>query len=207
MTVEHRSLTGSQLHEPKGVDAPASAGTFAFISSGATSWGSLIGSTSATASTSSELTFTDLANYNMVRLTFVNLLRATASSTLRMRLSTNNGSSYSSSSIYNTLYYDTASLITGTGSTSYFDICGAQTQLYTNGVVELYNLNPTAIETNGIGTIVASTAASGSGTPLVSRFNLCLDNGTLDAHNAIRIYSSSGNLTSGTVYLEGFKGT
>lgn len=206
MTVEHVNLTGTQLHEPKGVDAPAGVGTLAFASSGATSWGNFVVGASATASNSSELTFTNLAGYGMVKLTIVDLLRATASSTLRLQLSTDNGSNYLTS-IYDTLYYDTAVSISLRSNSSSWDICGAQTQLYTNGVIYLFNLNSTTVETSGHGTIVESTSAGGVGTPLISNFNINVNLGTLDAHNAIRIFSSSGNLTSGSVYLEGFKGS
>jgi len=200
MTIEHSALTGGQLHEPKGV-ASANANDFGFASSSAISWGKLTGSATATASSSSKLEFTNLGDYLMVRLTFVNLRRATSSTTLRLSLSTNNGSSYTSSSVYGTRWMDAGGAASDEAAS--FNLSGDNTLLYNTGVVCLYNLG-TVQETSMQGHMICSSSTGGGGTAsgqyIVGIFQ------TSAAVDALKITSSSGNLTSGSVYLEGFKG-
>lgn len=204
MTVEHVNLTGSQLHEPKGVSA-ASAGELGFASSNAVSWDTLVGQQSGTASTSSQLAFTGLSGYLMIRLTFVNLRRATSSTTLRMQFSSNNGSSYYSSAEYQCAYADNAANSFDAAETS-VNLSGDNTNLFNNGVIEICNFN-SAVETSWYGMMICSTSSAGGGTTTGQMISGVMDYGIDTAWNALRIYSSSGNLTSGSVYLEGFKGT
>jgi len=201
MTVEHSSLTGGQLHEPKGVGA-AAAGTLGIAASSAISWGKITGEDSATASASSALTFTDLEDYLMVRLVFVDLLRATAITTLRMRLSSDNGSSYISTSMYGTRWMDAAGGESEEDTS--FNLSGDNTYLYNSGIITLYNFN-SATPTSMQGTMICSTSASGGGTAN-PQYLVGLQQGST-AMNAIQILSGLGNLTSGSVYLEGFKGS
>jgi len=202
MTVEHVILTGDQLHEPKGVSA-ATANKLGFAVSSAISWSaSQYGESSATASASSELTFTGLSGYIMVRLTFVDLLRATSSTTLRMQLSTDNGSTYDSSSIYGTRWMDSA----GGQSlkTTSWNLSGDNTNLYHNGILILHNMN-SACNTGVEARFICSTSSGGGGTAAGQNIVGAYDSAV--ATDAIRIFSSSGNLTSGSVYLEGIRGT
>ncbi len=202
MTVEHSVLTGDQLHEPKGVSA-ATANKLGFAVSSAISWSaSQYGESSATASNSSELTFTGLSGYLMIRLTFVDLLRATASTELRMRLSTDNGSTYDSSSLYGTRWMDSAG--GASVKTTYWNLSGDNNLLYHNGVLILHNMN-SAYNTGMEARFICSTAAGGTGTAEGQYIVGAYDNAA--ATDAIRIFSSSGNLTSGSVYLEGIRGT
>ncbi len=202
MTVEHVTLTGDQLHEPKGVSA-AAANKLGYAMSSAISWSaSQYGEASATASASSELTFTGLSSYIMVRLTFVDLLRATASSTLRMQLSVDNGSTWDSTTDYGTRWLDNAAS-TGEESTSW-NLSGDNTNLYHNGILILHNMN-SLYNTGMEARFICSTAAAGGGTAEGQIIYGVYDRA--QNTDAIRIYSSSGNLTSGSVYLEGIRGT
>lgn len=204
MTVEHVLLTGSQLHEPKGVSA-ATQGHFGFASSGAVAWGAFTEGTSGTASASSQLAFTDLSEYLYIRLTVTNLLRATSGTTLRMQFSSDNGSSYYSDSTYTTRWFDDAA--DDGEDTSSANITGDEdsTYLYWNGLIHIYNFN-SSVETHWDSFGIKSTSSGGGGSSsgVITSGGM---EGITTAWNALRLYSSSGNLTSGSVYLEGFRGT
>jgi hypothetical protein len=100
MTIEHSLLNGSQLHESKGLSA-ASDKDYNLAVSGANSWETLVGVQTDTASSSSEIDFVDLSAYNILVVTFQDLLPAASSFPL-LRVSTDNGSSFLSTDIYYT---------------------------------------------------------------------------------------------------------
>ena len=205
MTIEHRNLSGTQLHEPKGVGS-ATAGHLGFSASNVISWSTPFVQDSQTASTSSELYFQNLGGCLRLRLTIVDLLRATASTTLRMQFSEDNGTTDYSSAEYENWSVDAAGSAIAAGGTS-ANLNGDNTNLYINGVIEVCNFNTDGIETSWYGQVLCSTSSGGGGTATNQLIWGVMDQGITNDWNALRLFSSSGNLTSGTVYLEGFKGT
>ena len=141
----------------------------------------------------------------MLRLSIKNLLRATSGTTLRMQFSNDNGSTYYSGSRYTNIWCDGA--LDDSEETSSANLTGDEddTYTYTNGIIMIYNWNST-IETHWDGLVCKSTASGGGGSNSGAMIYGGMD-GITTAGDALRIYSSSGNLTSGSVYLEGFKGT
>lgn len=102
--VAHSTLTGSDLHEPKGVASANSGQIYIADGAGSGTWTTLDTSgrweliSTATASNSSTLTFTgfDPALYRDYKLVFDQFLVSTISTRPLIRTSTNGGSSYDS---------------------------------------------------------------------------------------------------------------
>ena len=197
--VEHVNLTGSQVHETKGVSA-ATAGDLGFASSGAISWTTLLGASTSAASTSSQLDFTGLSHAAFLKVQFVDLLHS-AASTLNFRVSSNNGSTYLSTSIYDSVEINDAESVYSTDASA--GIIGNNDQVYKNGYVNFYYFN-NAGDTFFEGMCVASSSAGGAGTAQTSYYTGIVDSAT--AFNAIRFYPSTGTLTSGDIYVQTFRG-
>jgi len=199
MTAVHVNLTGSQLHEPKGVSA-ASANTFNIAFSGVNSWGTLHYVEAQTASASSNLVFDDLDNCREIILTMRDVKLSTSAG-LYLYFSSNNGSSYANGNIF----FTSRVVQTTSSSSATQDSMPVHTNLttgYISGKLIISNFNKALVSTvNGV--TMENTAASFAGTAFNSSM-LCGVNAAT-VWNCLKLEPSAGNLTSGSVTLEGLK--
>lgn len=160
-----------------------------------------------TASNSASIDVTNLGAYSAIRVTISGLLPATDAVALELRFSSNNGSTYITTSTYDTA--NTGIVDAGTAK---------QTVSVDQGEIDLR-----------IGENIGNTTADGgySGTLLISSFNEARPTfvsgsvaygttqsarvagtvggaeGSNTAMNAFRLLMSSGNITSGSILVEG----
>lgn len=166
-----------------------------------------------TASSSSELDFTNWysSSYDEYLIEVINLLPATNTTTLRLQWSTNGGSTYDSSGIY----VDDCFAVTtgGTNRSAHTTATSHPLQLYDNdapvgndsthgGVNATYRLMNPASSTYkhmfGMSQYWASTSA------IINGFGGFMYLSTT-AINAFKIFSSSGNIASGTIRIYGVR--
>ena len=163
-----------------------------------------------TASSSSELDFTSClsnSSYDQFYITWVNLLPATDGVSLRMRMSTNGGSSYDTGSNYSwSLFFavNNATAANGSDSDTSFEIAGSvknsSSAGSTNGFVQIGNPASTSLDKNLFG---QSAGASSTNSGKASSQTLALQYFNTSAVNAFNVFFSSGNLASGTVRCYG----
>jgi hypothetical protein len=174
----------------------------------ASSAGAFVKIGTATASSSATISFTGLsATYLYYQLVLVSVIPQTSTANMLMRFSTNNGSSYDSTSghyEYQAVYSLASNSTTTIGSTSAtsFIICnsmGTNANTGANGFINIYNpsqANDIGITFEVVYPFSSATSwngGSGSGLYLV----------TTGAVNALQILMSSGNISSGTFELYG----
>ena len=160
---------------------------------------------SQTASNSATIDFTNIGGYTSYMIVFESIVPDTAGSTLYLRTSNDNGSTWSSSGYQggcNALVYSSSSN-SNTNSTSSFPLCGSSKNSDANscisGNAQISNCN-------------LGNKATISGTSTYT------DNGSSNAAmsfyggksaqtgvNALRFLMSSGNISSGVITLYGFK--
>jgi hypothetical protein len=199
MGIEHVVLNGDQLHESKGLSAASDKNYNTAVSS-ANSWDTLMGSSRDTASNDTSLDFTNLGAYSVLIVTFQDLLPAASSFPL-LRVSSDNGSSFFSTDIYYTgLNQDGTSTMSSDFSALYLS-SSASTD-YLTGKIVISNFGKAApsavyghVSTTGGSNFTTSIAGKG-----IKGF---INSATV--FNAIRVYQSTGNITSGTVVVEGIK--
>jgi hypothetical protein len=200
MTIEHSLLNGSQLHESKGLSA-ASDKDYNLAVSGANSWETLVGVQTDTASSYSEIDFVDLSAYNILVVTFQDLLPAASSFPL-LRVSTDNGSSFLNTDIYYTGFNQD-----GTNSFSVdfgnLYLSNSASTNYLTGKIVISAFNQEA--PSSVNGHVATTGGSNFTTSVASKAIKGFIN-SATAFNAIRVFQSTGNITSGTITVEGIKG-
>ena len=197
---------------PKGTD-----GQLLSLTSGLPVWatvGARVLLATKTAAVSATLDFTEFNNaiYKWYEFEFENLLPATDTADLRMRFSTNAGAAYTSSagaySYGNTEMEDAAggtANINSTGATSIILLTGygaglgnAAGELGVRGTLKLYGAGKAASKTTVMGFL--------SGESSIGRLTSSQVNGrrmVAQDTDAVRFLMSSGNLTSGTVYMYG----
>lgn len=161
-----------------------------------------------TASTSSELDFTTAitSTYDEYLIELVSMVPATNASQLGLQLSTNGGSSYDGS-----LIYDHAELSAwinstgggGTASASYLPMCGTTSSTASNGgasgSVRLFSPGSSSAYKSFVGTTMWWDTGSTSAT--VRMLSGIYRSTT--ATNAFRVFFTSSNITSGTVRVYG----
>ena len=201
MTTQHKNLTGSQLHESKGVSA-ASAATYNLALSGANNWTTLYYDEAVTASASASVEFNDLDQFSVVCLSFDDLLLSTSTAAVRMRFSADNGTTYNSSSIYYTIYnQDGTSAYESDNTYLYINVTSAAA--YLTGKVYITNFNKALVSTMR-GMTHNNTAANLGGSPVGRSIVGAVNSAT--AWNCLEIYPSTGTFTSGVINLEGIRG-
>lgn len=199
MTLLHKNLTGDQLHESKGL-AAATDKQYNLAASGANSWEVLTADSVGTASASSSVDINNLSGYSTLIVTFQDVLLASSSFPL-LRVSSDNGSSFVDTSIYYTgINQDGTSSMSGDFTALYLN--NATTTDYHTGKIVISNFNqavPSAFWGH-----VSSTTGSNFTTAIAGRSIKGFINSNT-AWNAIRVYASTGNITSGRVTVEGIK--
>jgi len=201
MAVLHPNLTSNQLHDSKGLSSAADK-TYNHASSGVNSWETLIGTGTATASASSSLDITGLSKYSVIILSFQDLLPA-ASSTLRLYVSSDNGSTFSTSSIYYSgINQDGTGEMQSVFNAGLFIMGITNDTRYATGKLIINNFNQ-AVPTSVVGHTAHTTDANFT-TGISNRdFRGFINSNT--AWNALRLVQSTGNITSGSVVIEGIK--
>lgn len=214
----HALIAGNGTSAPNFI-APGTSGNV--LTSNGTDWTSAAASSelvlisSATASSSATLDFTSgiTSAYSMIIFVLTDIVPATNAANLQMRFSINGGSSYITSGNYG---YASLGVAGGSASTVYVQANGASfIQLTGNintgtpgscfsGVVDL--INP-ASSTTFKSVNIKTSNSNGGGDQVTSLMGSGLYDGVTTAVNAIRFLASSGNITSGTIYMYGVKNT
>ncbi len=165
-----------------------------------------------TASSSASLDFTSWysSSYDEYVVEFISVIPATNAVTLRMRMSTNGGSSYDSSSLYAYSSYGASSGGSGFGgaavgspTTSFSVIAGdtlsnSTTYPGVNATVRLFNPG----SSSAYKPMLASGVGYASGAYIAVSMNGGVYQNTT-AVNAFTVFASSGNLASGTIRVYG----
>jgi hypothetical protein len=150
------------------------------------------------------LNFTDLGAYSALRLTMNNVRPSSDNQSFRMRLSSNNGTSFITTSTYNS----SIGLKTTNTSISYWnltnnDAAGSATgDGGVSGVLFINNFNIAQDTTMGMSYVAGSQDGN--------TYNGGFVNGgeqTQSAMNAIQFLFSGGNISTGTFLLEGWTGS
>lgn len=159
---------------------------------------------SATASSSAAISFTGLSNsYYMYQIVLSQLIPATNGANLQLQVSTNNGSSYISSAsayAYDFLLTTNGSVTALGSSATALIINSGQSSSAANGmsgIIQLYNVGSSAyftVTTSGSYTSTGAVYALTGGGFTNAATNV----------NAIQLLYSTGNITSGSMYLYGF---
>lgn len=174
------------------------------LASGVPSWAAAAGGgdgwvflSSATASSSATIDFTsDIdSTYNTYAFVFQDILPSTGFVEFRIRTSSNGGSSYDSGASDYTFYlYDAG----GSSGSSYIKFIETlSTSRISSGII--FMMNPSASTPSNFLSISGTDKSSS-----VSGLELC--SGYRDSNSAIdavRFFMSSGDITSGTIYLYG----
>lgn len=158
-----------------------------------------------TASSSSLIEFTSLitAAFTTYYIIFENIIPATDATTMTMYFSTDNGSTYLSSNYrWANIYQDSSGANTTNNnnsdtSLSLFNKVSNSSSRGVNGGLTLYSLNSTKIA-NYSGKVVHYSSDTAAAQNLFEGVNT----GTT-AVTAIKFQMSSGNITSGNIYLYG----
>lgn len=198
MAVQHSTLSGAQLHEPKGLSA-SSDKQYNMARTGANSWEILVGADSDTASASSEIIINGLGDYAILIITYQDLLPAT-SGILQLRFSSDNGSSFHISDYYAGFNQDGISEMQ-TGFTQ-FNLDVVNSTAYQSGKLIVSNFNK-AVPSAVYGHITSSEGSNFTTNIASKGFKGFVNSAT--AWNAIRIYNYAGNITSGKIIIEGIK--
>lgn len=157
---------------------------------------------SATAAASPSITFTGLTGaYDSYVILIDDVILATTTQILVAQMSTNNGSSYDSTALYSyqSLYgaTSTAGAVSATGQTYLNLIAGTITNAsYSSGTILIINPSGSQAYKNVITNIGTTT-----NNQLMSCMTTAYNN--VAPVNAIKIFSTSGNITSGTFKLYG----
>lgn len=199
MTVQHKNLTASQVHEPKGVST-ASLNEFNLASSNVNDWSTLHYNESQTAAADTELDFTGLADCREIHLCLDDLVPSTTGF-FYLRFSEDNGSSFNSTDIYHSSWFtnnaaDSASLHNA------ISLNITTSVRYRTGKIIISNFNKALVSTYR-GFIHRNSSADLGGTSGGENVIGAVDSAT--AWNSLRIWPSSGTFT-GVVTLEGIKG-
>ena len=173
--------------------ASGGSGSFEFISS-------------ATAASDSSIEFTDLSStYFAYRFDFIHVAPAVDGQNFRMRVSTDNGSTYifTSSYLWNRTNFDTSISTSGTGviPATYMEISGpvgTSINEFIDSVVFLYNPS-SSIKTKVTGQTMYKSTAN-SPVSVVSH-----GDAGIGAVNAVRFLFGVGNIASGVIKLYGIK--
>ena len=197
MSVQHKNLTASQLHESKGVSA-ASDGDFNIVNSSANVWTTLHGESAQTASVDANLNFTNLSEYRTLILTFDDLLLSDTE-LLGLRFSSDNGSSYLSTSIHYAAANQNGTSVPIQAYTALY-LSNSTSADYVSGKITLTNFNKTLV-TGMQGIVCRNSNNSMSGTRNTALVTGIVNSAT--AFDALRIFPAAGTLTSGVVTLEG----
>jgi len=161
-----------------------------------------------TASTSATLDFTTFysSTYDEYVIEFVNVIPATNNAVLWMRMSTNGGSSYDTSAIYDYTSGFAYSGGTGVGSSAtnstkllLMDATSNSANYGIVGSVRLFSPGSTALYKTVVGTVMRS---DGNGLGLVL-LNAMGSYKSATAVNAVRFLMDTGNITSGTIRIYG----
>ncbi len=203
--VQHNQLTGSDLHEPKGIAGQAS--NKVYVSNGANSgvWTTIVPPSrtlisTQTASNSATLDFTGLTGYNHYSFEVQNLVPASDSDLLiRAQIS----AAFQSTS-YTTIYTNnggsgsnTTGVYPGVNGTVLVDNVAASSGV--SGTVDVYNIANTAgkklIMFNLVWGTAPTTIYQSTGTGFYTASNAAL--------TGIRFLMTTGNITSGAVRLYG----
>lgn len=164
---------------------------------------SMILITSATASNSASLSLTGMTGYTHYVIFYYNCVAATNGSTIVLRVSTNNGSTFDNSASYNYVYNLAGNSTVTSAATS-----GATSFLVSGGI------SSTSTAAAG-GEITILRPAGSASTTILTRNYFIASAGTFNnlttagqwvnttTVNAIQILMSAGNITSGTFYLYG----
>ena len=188
----HSSLTGSQLHEPKGVAAAAGGTVYVADGAGSGSWVSplqLINVEASPSGTSEAFTNSalDIGDYQIIVVAF-SLSIANSSTDILLQLSTDNGSSYNTTN-YNGWHSGGVST-TGipVGATS-----GNST--IRRGVFTIYNMNKSGQRTSVIGSCTNNSTG----------FTVGGFEGSSALNNTFRLLSPTA-ISGGFIHVSGVKG-
>jgi hypothetical protein len=162
-----------------------------------------------TASTSATLDFTTAisATYDEYQIEFVNVIPASNNVALYMRMSTNGGSSYDTSSIYDFTagYAYSGGVGVGASATNsdritLIDAVGNSSNYGVRGSIRLFSPGSTALYKSVLGQLMRDDA-SALGIVLITGVGGVYKSAT--AVNALRFLYSSGNIASGTIRVYG----
>jgi hypothetical protein len=163
------------------------------------------------ASSDASLDFdTGFSGYSKIWVMFENVIPATDAVHLRMRVSTDGGSSYLSTNIYTNACYTSADVSSGANvgqnSQAQFEVCeysgtgSAANEYGISGELKIYGFNSAAAYKQSNGQI---WHAGSSGHWRI--FNMGGEIETTTALNAVQFYFSSGNIESGKISIYGIK--
>lgn len=198
-TIQHSSLTGSQLHEPKGIST-ASANTFSTIISNAVTWQPFYAPTASTLSSTASVAYTGFSGVSTLILTFDDVLTS-ASTTILLQVSSDNGSSYENATIYKVALNQDGTSV-GSGGHQGITLDGNDNSNYRSGKIILANFNktqPSLVK----GHIGQHTSTDLGGSHVSYSLLGLVDSST--AWDALRVIPVSGNLTSGTIVMQAIR--
>ena len=196
MSAQHKNLTATQLHEPKGISA-ASLGNFNYSDTSVNSWVDPHYEEVVTASVSSTISFDNLDDFREIKLIFNDLI-SSVPARFHIRVSSDNGSTYLSTSIYYVAYNNDNT--SESSSVHTYLSPHSDSNVYVNGTLIFSNFNK-ALVTNVKGQMAVNSTSLKTGTG--SNENIIGSINSATAWNALIITPFSGTLTSGTVSLEG----
>lgn len=164
--------------------------------------GSLVLIQSQSASSSANISFTNIGSYNSYLLIFRSVWAATSTDSLQLVVSADNGSSYANSGYTSAVNYNAynSTTVTNLNSTTFYPITGPNTaNMNISGQMFLTGLNSGDVSViNGQVCYVDSTLG-------VRTFGNIGGSCTQTASNAIRLLFSSGNIAIGTFTLYGIR--
>lgn len=219
--VAHSTLTGANLHEPKGVAAAAAGKVYITdgAGSGAFTLAPIVLLNKVTASTSSSLSFNNTyisSAYSKYRIELKNILPATHGAGLMLRFSTDNGSSYLATNYFS----GTDGQSNGSGLQNFFSSTTGAYLSYNAATTDLGNgIHATStyggltgsvtfcVESGNYKTALADTmyARANENSNIFAHVQTCSVNTTTAAANAVQLIFNTGNIISGTAALYGIK--
>ncbi len=162
--------------------------------------GKLVLISTQTASNSASLNFTNLSTFRSCIILLNNVVPSTAGQAIKIRVSSDNGSSYFASGYLAGINYSTynSSTLTNVTSTSGFILAADVGSIGSSGSFTLSNLNlATSV------TIAGSSSWRGNGTPTYLFGYSGGDSGNQNI-NAVQIICDSGNIQSGSATMYGY---
>lgn len=220
--VAHASLTGANLHEPKGV-ASASANTvYVANGSGSGSWTSppasagtwaLIATNTPSGASSTSFTGFNSSSYKDYKIVIEHLVPGTSGVILNMRTSTNGGSSYSSGAsdytYINCVNVASTSIVNGSGDTAASEIQLAGKGINNSsgyglsGIIDIISPGSAAVCAFSW-QFIATLGANSSYDNYIAMINGVGQRAAAADVDAVQIYPASGTF-SGTLRFYGLK--
>lgn len=164
-----------------------------------------LGSATASASATLDLTSYITNTYNQYKIVLEDIKPATGAGQLRLRVSSNNGSSWDTGATDYVQGYDISTGSTGSNpaNAAYFSLYNAS--MPTTDVLcgEIWLWNPNS--TTGKKMITSNVVGYDSGGPWYMGQDSKGCRNTTSAINAVQVFNSAGNITSGTIRIYGVK--